>query len=80
MCCNSWGRKESDTTERLIWSDQIGKTIAFTGPTFVGKVMSLLINMLSRLFVTFLLRSKHLLISWLQSPSAVRDSKRDTDV
>ena len=48
-----------------------GKTIAFTSQTFVGKVMSLLFNMLSRLLITFLLRSKHLLISWLQSPSAV---------
>ena len=49
----------------------IGKTIALTGRTFVGKVMSLLFNMLSRLVITFLPRSKHLLISWLQSPSAV---------
>ena len=48
-----------------------GKTIAFTGWTFVGKVMSLLFNMLSRLVITFLSRSKRLLISWLQSPSAV---------
>ena len=48
-----------------------GKTIAFTRRTFVGKVMSLLLNMLSRLIITFLPRSKHLLISWLQSPSAV---------
>ena len=48
-----------------------GKTIALTRWTFVGKVMSLLFNMLSRLVVTFLPRSKHLLISWLQSPSAV---------
>ena len=48
-----------------------GKTIALTRRTFVGKVMSLLFNMLSRLFITFLPRSKHLLISWLQSPSAV---------
>ena len=48
-----------------------GKTIALTRCTFVGKVMSLLFNMLSRLVVTFLLRSKRLLISWLQSPSAV---------
>ena len=46
-----------------------GKTIAFTRRTFVDKVMSLLFNMLSRLFITFLLRSKRLLISWLQSPS-----------
>ena len=48
-----------------------GKTIALTRWTFVDKVMSLLFNMLSRLVITFLLRSKHLLISWLQSPSAV---------
>ena len=48
-----------------------GKTIALTRRTFVGKVMSLLLNMLSRLLITFLPRSKHLLISWLQSPSAV---------
>ena len=46
-----------------------GKTIAVTRWTFVGKVMSLLFNMLSRLVITFLPRSKHLLISWLQSPS-----------
>ena len=48
-----------------------GKTIALNRRTFVGKVMSLLSNMLSRLAITFLPRSKHLLISWLQSPSAV---------
>ena len=48
-----------------------GKTIALTRWTFVGKVMSLLLNMLSRLVITFLPRSKHLLISWLQSPSPV---------
>ena len=48
-----------------------GKVIALTRWTFVGKVMSLLFNMLSRLVITFLPRSKHLLISWLQSPSAV---------
>ena len=48
-----------------------GKTIALTRWTFVGKVMSLPFNMLSRLVITFLTRSKHLLISWLQSPSAV---------
>ena len=47
------------------------KTIALTRQTFVGKVMSLLFNMLSRLVIAFLPRSKHLLISWLQSPSAV---------
>ena len=49
----------------------IGKTIALTRWTFVGKVMSLLFNMLSRLLITFLPRSKCLLISWLRSPSAV---------
>ena len=48
-----------------------GKTIALTRRTLVGKVMSLLLNMLSRLVITFLPRSKRLLISWLQSPSAV---------
>ena len=48
-----------------------GKTIALTRPTFVGKVMSLLLNILSRLVITFLPRSKGLLISWLQSSSAV---------
>ena len=47
------------------------KTIALTRQTFVGKVMSLLLNILSRLVITFLPRSKRLLISWLQSPSAV---------
>ena len=48
-----------------------GKTIALTRRTFVSKVMSLLVNMLFRLVITFLPRSKYLLISWLQSPSAV---------
>ena len=48
-----------------------GKTIALTRQTFVSKVMSLLFNMLSRMVIVFLLRSKHLLISWLQSPYAV---------
>ena len=48
-----------------------GETIALTRWTFVGKVMSLLFNILSRLVITFLPRSKHLLISWLQSTSAV---------
>ena len=48
-----------------------GKTIALTRWTFVGKVMFLLLNMLSRFVLAFLPRSKHLLISWLQSPSAV---------
>ena len=59
-----------------------GKTIALTRRTFPGKVMSLLFNMLSRLVIAFLPRSKHLLISWLQSPSAVilapRKIKSDT--
>ena len=48
-----------------------GKTIALTRQTFVGKIMSLVFNMLSRLVIAFLSRSKPLLISWLQSPSAV---------
>ena len=48
-----------------------GKTITLTRQTFVGKVMSLLFNMQSRLVIAFLSRSKHLLISWLQSPSAM---------
>ena len=59
-----------------------GETIALTRWTFVGKEMSLLLNMLSRLVITFLPRSKRLLISWLQSPSAVilepRKIKSDT--
>ena len=59
-----------------------GKTIALTRRTFVGKVMSLLFNMLSRWVITFLPRSKRLLVSWLQSPSAVilelRKIKSDT--
>ena len=54
-----------------------GKTIALTRETFVSKVMSLLFNMLSRLVIAFLSRSKRLIISWLQSPSAViLDSKK----
>ena len=48
-----------------------GKTIALTRRTFVGKVRSLLLNVLSRLVIIFLPKSKHVLISWLQSPSAV---------
>ena len=48
-----------------------GKTIALTRLAFVGKVVSLIFNMLSRLVIAFLQRKKHLLISWLQSPSAV---------
>ena len=53
-----------------------GKTIALTRRTFVGKVISLLLNMLSRLVITFLPRSKRLLISWLQSPSVVISEPR----
>ena len=56
---------------QLSQSITTGKSIALTRWTFVGKVMSLLLNMLSRLVITFLPRSKCLLISWLQSPSAV---------
>ena len=56
----------------------IGKTIAFTRWTFVGKVMSLLLNILSRLDITFLPRSKCLLISWLQSPSAAISEPQKT--
>ena len=77
-CCNSWGRKESDMIERLIWSDLIshpymttGKTIALTIWTFVGKVMSLLFNMLSRFVITLLSRNKRFLISWLQSQATM---------
>jgi len=59
-----------------------GKTIALTRRTFIGKVISLIFNMLSRLVITFLPRSKRLLISWLQTPSAVilepRKIKSDT--
>ena len=55
-----------------------GKTIALTRRTFVGKIMSLLFNMLSRLVITFLPRSKCLLISWLQSPFAVILKPRKT--
>ena len=54
-----------------------GKTIALTRWTFVSKVMSLLFNMLSRLVITFLPRSKHLLISWLQSPSCLFTHKQN---
>ena len=53
-----------------------GKTIDLTRRTIVGKVMSLIFNMLSRLVIAFLPRSKHLVISWLQSPSAVILSPR----
>ena len=63
-------------TQLSLWSNShpymtTGKKKALTRWIFVGKVMSLLFNMLSRLVITFLKRSKHLLISWLQSPSAV---------
>ena len=54
-----------------------GKTIDLTRWAFVGKVMSLLLNMLSRLVISFLPRSKHLLISWLQSPSAVFGAQKN---
>ena len=56
---------------RIDWYMATGKTIALTRWTFVGKVMSLLFTVLSRFVIAFLPRSKHLLISWLQSPSAV---------
>ena len=56
-----------------------GKTIALTKRTFVGKVMCLLYNMLSRLVITFLPKSKRLLILWLQSPSAVESPKIKSD-
>ena len=58
-----------------------GKTIALTRQTFVGKVMFLLLNMLSKLVISFLPRSKRLLISWLQSPSALilEPKKRKSD-
>ena len=61
------------STQLYLWSNfhmTTGKTIALTRRTFVGQVISLLFNILSRLVITFLPRSKHLLISWLQSPSA----------
>ena len=60
--------------QRSLWSNSIcdyGKTIGLTRRNFVSKVMSLLFNMLSRLIIAFLPRTKRLLISWLQSPSAV---------
>ena len=77
-----WGCKESYTAKRLslsLFSHPYmtpGKAIALTRQTFVGKVMSLLFNILSRFVVAFLPRSKRLLISWLQSPSAVIWSPR----
>ena len=64
------------------WSNShictIGKTIALTVQTFVSKIVSLLFNMLSRFVIAFLPRSKHLFISWLQSPSAVILEPRKT--
>ena len=71
-----FGRNDAKAETPVLWPPHakswlIGKTIALTRWTFVGKVMSLLLNMLSRLVITFLPRSKCLLISWLQSPSAV---------
>ena len=63
--------KEESEKAGLKLNIQKTKTIALTRRTLVGKVMSLLLNILSRLVITFLPRSKHLLISWLQSPSSV---------
>ena len=57
-----------------------GKTIGLTRWTYVGKVVSLLLNMLSKLVITFLPKSKHLLISWLQSPSAVIFGAQDNSL
>ena len=76
MCYNPWGHKESDTTDQLTHRHThpymtTGKIIALIRWTFVGKVMSLLFNMLSRLVITFLPRSTCLLVSRLQPPSAV---------
>ena len=75
---NSHGSKASILRGSAFFIDQLshpymttGKTIALTTQTFVGKVMSLLLNMLSRLVITFLPRSKRLLISWMQSPSVL---------
>ena len=74
---NTTGQKHQFFIAQLSYSPTLtsipdtGKTIALTRRTFVGKVMSLLFNMLSRLVITFLSRSKSLLISWLKSPSAV---------
>jgi len=65
------GHSASFTVQLLHPYVTTGKTIALTRRTSVGKVMSLLLNMLSRLVITFLPKTKHLLISWLQSPSAV---------
>ena len=70
------GRTDAEAEAPTLWSPDAksqltGKTIALTRQTFVGKVMSQLLNMLSRLVIAFLPRSKLLLISWLQSPSSV---------
>ena len=68
---NFFGAQLSSQSNSHIHTWTTGKTIALTRWTFVGQVMSLLLNMLSRLVITFLPRSKRLLISWLKSPSAV---------
>ena len=74
---NTTVQKHQFFSTHSLWSNSYylykttGKTIAFTIPTFVGKEMSVLFNTLSKFVVTFLPRSKHLLISWLQSPCAV---------
>ena len=77
-----FGVQHSSQSKSHIHTWPLEKTIALTRQTFVGKVMSLLLNMLSRLVITFLPRSKCLLISWLQSPSAVilepQKTKSDT--
>ena len=77
------GRTEAEPETPILWPETLhmvqlshpymttGKTIALTRQTFVGKVMPLLFNILSRLVIAFLPRSKRLLISWLRSPSAV---------
>ena len=78
-CCNPWGHKDLNMTElTAFFMVQLshpymttGKTIALTILTFVSKMMSQLFNMLSRFAMLFLPRSKHLLILWLQSLSAV---------
>ena len=66
-----FGAQLSSQSNSHIHTWPLEKTIALTRQTFIGKVRSLLFNMLSRLVITFLPRSKHFLISWLQSPSAV---------
>ena len=77
-----FGAQLSSQSNSHIHTMTTRKTIALTRQTFVGNVMSLLFNMLSRLVITFLPRSKHLLISWLQSPSVVilepKKTKSDT--